>query len=250
MSIISKLRPPCQKNAESTHTRYLTNQQASEVCLNVPPLLCVDSKIITWFPTSQTEWEIKAVGQSQKDCQVPPQKVYIHGEPWTPRLWTGFQHHTMIIEGTKWSLLIFQLPHPLHSRHPPSWLSPVSRPLYSLSILLACNDTWPCVSAMILNVIPWFLFIVNNKSWMINSSPWLNKVFRAVPFPYHRSLRANEFVSMENVKGSNSHHLTWTPSQTEIPPPVRSLLFLYSLSTPGTQGTLFQQKLENLMPMS
>lgn len=147
MSIISKLRPPCQKNAESTHTRYLTNQQASEVCLNVPPLLCVDSKITTWFPTSQTEWEIKAVGQSQKDCQVPPQKVYIHGEPWTPRLWTGFQHHTMIIEGTKWSLLIFQLPHPLHSRHPPSWLSPVSRQ-FKLSAcmqwhvtLCECHDT-------------------------------------------------------------------------------------------------------------
>lgn len=122
--------------------------------------------------------------------------------------------------------------------------------LCAVYILLACNDTWLCVSAVILNVIPWFLFIVNNKSWMINSSPWLTKVFTAVLLPYHHSLRANEFVSMENVQGSNSQHILWAPVQTEIPPTVRSLLSSHSLSSLGIQEMLFQLKLENLMPIS
>lgn len=124
MSNISKVRLSCQEAEESTHSRYLSNQQASEIFLNVPSLLCVDSEVTTWFPTSQTEWEMKAAGQTQKDWQVAPRKVEIHGDPWTPRLWTVLQHHTMIIEESKWSLLIFQLPHSLHSRHPPFWLSP------------------------------------------------------------------------------------------------------------------------------
>lgn len=184
-----------QEGEESTYMQYLTNQQASDVFLNVPPLPCVDSEIIAWFPTSQTKWDIKAAGQIQKDWQVAPQKVDIHGNPWTTRLWTVLQHHTMIIEGTKWSLLIFQLSHSLHYSHPPFWLSPVSWPLYCLHS--ACMQ-WPHVSAMILKVFPWFLFILNNKSWMINGSPWLNKVFRIVLFPHHHPLRANEFISKEN----------------------------------------------------